>query len=79
MSNILFPKLVNEGYCCMHGYLGLCKARKETPVSMAKFFSIHPWAIRYHYRQQKLGRHKCQNHPDCLKGVILDLGNEKAS
>lgn len=78
-NEVLFKRIVNEGYCCIKGYLHLCKARGETPKSMGKFLQMSPGVIRYHYRLDKANPYKCQNHPECLQGVVSELKTEKSS
>lgn len=69
----LMPKVASEGYCCINGYLRLCRARGETKKSMAEFLGISFWTIKYNYRCLKRGEHKCQNYSDCLSPVIEDI------
>lgn len=69
----LVAKIYSEGYCCLHGYLELCKRRGESPTSMGANLGVLPHTIRHHYRQSKKGRRACQNKPDCLCAVINEL------
>ena len=77
-SNWLTAKVVSEGYCCLHGYLRLCKARDEKVRDMAKNINISPDALWYHYRNT---RHNCgpvcQRFSDCMGSVIQIIEDEK--
>jgi hypothetical protein len=69
----IFPKVASEGYCCMFGYLSLCRARGETKQQMANWLGINFWTVKYNYRCLKQGRHTCQKLEGCLKPIIDDL------
>lgn len=70
MSNIILGHLVeSEGYCCMHGYLRLCKARGETPDTMAEHMGVSPSTVKYHYARlaDEKRSHRCSGGPGCMK------------
>jgi hypothetical protein len=67
------PKAFSEGYCCLWGYLKLCRARGETRKSMSEFSGLSVETIKNHYRRLKRGEHSCQEYPDCLRPVIEDI------
>ncbi len=69
----LLARIYSEGYCCLHGYLELCRRRGETPVSMGENIGLPAHTIRHHYRQSKKGKRVCENKPDCLCAVINEL------
>jgi hypothetical protein len=69
----IFPKVASEGYCCLYGYIGLCRARGETKAQMASWLKVGFWTMKYHFRLFNSGRHQCQGYSDCLKPIILDL------
>lgn len=71
----IFPKIANEGYCCIYGYLKLCRARGETKASMAKWLGISFWTLRDNFRALKRGEHTCQKYSDCLSPIIEDIEN----
>ena len=77
-SHWLTARIYSEGYCCLHGYLALCKARGETPSSMAKNIEVPIRTIHHHYRCEKAGNRPCAGKSDCLKPVIEELQKEKA-
>lgn len=69
MANLL--KLIEGDYCCLFGYLGLCRARGERTLGMAKNVGVTSRAIRYHYtimnRRHPPRSHQCQKKgKDCL-------------
>lgn len=66
----LFAKISFEGYCCMHGYLRLCRARGESVPGMAAFIGMHRYTIYYHYRRLAAGKTKCQKISFCMLPVI---------
>ena len=74
----LIAKIHSEGYCCLNGYLGLCRARGETPQAMAEFIGVSPDAIWHHYRRLKQGKIPCQQHSDCLTPIVEAIQKEKA-
>lgn len=74
----VLAKIHSEGYCCLKGYLGLCRARGESAQGMAENLSISPDAIWHHYRRLKQGAHTCQGLKDCLQPVIDAIQNDKA-
>lgn len=69
----MMPKVASEDYCCIYGYLRLCRARGETRDSMAEFLGVSPETIKNHYRRLKTGEHKCHRYGDCLGPVIEDI------
>lgn len=69
----LIAHVHSEQYCCMAGYLNLCRARKETAVEMADNFTLSPVTIWKHYRKLAAGKHKCESRQDCLKQVIAEI------
>ena len=72
----ILPKIASDGYCCIYGYLRLCRERGETKEEMAKCLGINFWTLKYHYRLLKRNEHSCQNYGDCLKPVIEELEAE---
>lgn len=75
----LESKALAEGYCCIFGYLRLCKARNERVKDMAKFINMGPNVIWRHYRLLKAGEHMCKTRSDCLNGVIQTIEAENAA
>ena len=69
----LIAKVASEGYCCIHGYLRLCKARDETPKAMAENIGMSPDTIWYHYRNPPA----CQKQMTCMAPIIQIIENEK--
>jgi hypothetical protein len=65
----IIAKVASEGYCCMAGYLDLCKARGEAAPAMAKNLAVSKDTIYYHYRRD----HKCQNYSDCMQDTIQEI------
>ena len=65
----LIAKITSEGYCCIPGYLRLCKARGESAVDMAKNLEISPDTVWYHQRKGE----SCKNYSDCMKDVIDEI------
>lgn len=72
-NNVLFAKIIDEGYCCMKAYLEICEARNETPKSMAKNIGISIDAIWFHQRKLRAGKHQCQGQGDCMKNIIAEI------
>lgn len=83
MANLL--KLLEGDYCCLYGYIGLCRARRERSVSMAKNLGVSSRVIRYHWTIMSRGvdvdgvrliplTHQCQKKGvDCLHPIIAEL------
>lgn len=71
----LMPKIASEGYCCIFGYLRLCRVKGETRNSMAEWIGVSPETIKNHYRRLKRGEHSCQEYSECLIPVIEDIQN----
>lgn len=65
-----YSKILDEQYCCMHGYIGLCKARGETAAGMAENLNVPKRTVEHHRTLFDRGRHICQERHDCLKNVI---------
>ena len=74
----VMPKIASEGYCCIWGYLKLCRERGETKAEMAKFSGITFRSLKNHYSLLKRGEHECQKYSTCLKSVIEELTEENA-
>ena len=72
---VIFPKIASEGYCCIYGYLNLCRARGETKKSMASWLGVSFWTIKDHYKLLRRGVHTCQKYSECLRPVIEDIHN----
>ena len=62
----LTARVISEGYCCIRGYLGLCKARGEKPKDMAKNLGTSPDTIWRHYRWDR----PCEQRKDCMQVII---------
>ena len=73
----LLNAVYSEGYCCLHGYLELCKARGEKVKDMAPNIGFTKLALWYHYRELKNGRRPCAGHCDCMKSLIEEIKQEK--
>ena len=73
----LLAKIYSEGYCCLNGYLRLCKARGETASGMAENIGISPHTLWYHQRKLTQGKLTCHKTPDCLDTVIVQIQAEK--
>lgn len=73
----LDAKIANDEYCCMWGYLELCRARGERPRDMAKTVGLHRYTIYYHYRKLAAGDYSCPGRGACLRPVIEELWAEK--
>ncbi len=71
----LLPFVASEGYCCIHGYLRLCKARNEQQKEMADNAGLSLRTIKYAYQHLREGRHECQRYSDCLSPIIKDIEN----
>jgi hypothetical protein len=69
----MMPKVASEGYCCIFGYLRLCRARGETKKSMSEWSGISFETLKNHYRRLKRGEHSCQKYSDCLLPVVEDI------
>lgn len=70
-KNWLSAKVASEGYCCLNGYLRLCKLRGETAEGMAKNIGMSPDTIWYHYRKlPTVNGAVCQKQMECMKPVI---------
>jgi len=76
---VLAPKVYEEGYCCLYGYLTLCKARGESRKDMAFFLSIPKYVVRDGYNSLHKGVHRCLKGEGCLEKVIQELENDKDS
>lgn len=63
----------SEGYCCQYGYLMLCRARGETPKSMAEFSGVSKRVIWTKYRDIEDGLLTCAGRKDCMKPVIEEI------
>lgn len=79
MNEKLPAKISFEGYCCLRGYLVLCKERGETPLDMAKNIGVSPHTIWYHYRKFETAKcpPTCMRRSDCLDPVIQELMLDK--
>jgi len=73
MNFVLLPKIAAEGYCCIHGYLRLCKARGESRKNMVKWIKISPWTLAHNYRMLAQGKRPCANYSDCMIPIIQEL------
>jgi len=69
----LAAKVASEGYCCVHGYLRLCRARGESPKDMAENIGNSPHTIWYNYRKLAAGTLHCQNQSDCMLPIIKEI------
>ena len=76
----LKAKILSEGYCCLYGYLALCRERGETVINMAKHINISPDALWYHYRKLddiNSKEPKCHRYKECLDPIVQELLTEK--
>lgn len=69
----LAAKVASEGYCCINGYLRLCKARNEKVPDMAKWIGLHRYTIYYHYRELAANRRPCMKQGDCMSPLISEI------
>lgn len=72
-------KIQSEGYCCIKGYLGLCKAREEKVPDMAENIGLSKHTIYYHIRKGA----ECQKQQTCMQQIIHEVeklvADEKAA
>jgi hypothetical protein len=73
----LLPKIALEGYCCVNGYLRLCRARGESLKSMAENISIPYQTLWYNYGQLEKGNRPCKQYSDCMGPIIEEIEKEK--
>jgi len=71
----LLDLIYSEGYCCLHGYLRLCRARDEAVKDMAENIGLSKLALWYHYRELKQNRRPCMQKSDCLLPIIEEIEN----
>ena len=72
-NNLLFSKILSEGYCCLHGYLRLCEARGENKREMAKFIGVHKRTIYLHFQAMREGDRPCAKQSDCMLSLIQEI------
>ena len=72
-NDVLLPKILNEGYCCLYGYVKLCQARNQTVKDMAEFLNVSPHLIWRQIRLIKQGTQKCQGISQCDKALIEEI------
>lgn len=75
-NNNLNRKVLSEGYCCLHGYVGLCRARGEKTKGMAENLAIPSRTIEHNCTQFKRGKLLCQRQSDCLLPIIATILQE---
>lgn len=80
MPNLL--NLIAGDYCCLYGYLTLCRLRGERTLAMAKNLGCTSRAIRYHYtimnRRHAPRSHCCRKKGvDCLHPHIIAIQSAK--
>lgn len=73
----LFTKVLDEGYCCTHAYLRLCRARGEDRHAMGQNINQSYHTICYHYKALTHGKRPCMNRGDCMIPIIEQIENEK--
>ena len=76
-SEGLLAKIQSDGYCCLKGYLELCRARGQNSVDMGRFIGISEHTLWYHYRRLDAGKMTCKRFADCLQPVIKEIQDEK--
>jgi len=69
----IHAKIASEGYCCMYGFLSLCKARGQTPSTMMPFLGLSRLTFYYHDKKLKNGVYTCSGKSDCLKPIIEEI------
>lgn len=64
--------VLSEGYCCIYGYLRLCKARGEKPEQMAENLGVTKKPIYRFYKlmEEPNSRITCQRWKSCMKADI---------
>lgn len=73
----LFTKVLNEGYCCTHAYLRLCRARGEDRHEMGANVGQSYHTICYHYKALKRGERPCLHREDCMLPIIEQIESEE--
>ena len=73
----LVARIHAEGYCCLNGYLRLCRARDEPVPAMAENIGVSPDALWYHYRKLAEGKRPCQKQSECMSTIIQEIEAEK--
>jgi len=70
---------ISEEYCCLNGYLRLCRARGEAVKDMAANIGMSQDTLWYHYRKMDstAGGAQCMKFSDCMNTVITEIENEK--
>ena len=72
-NNSLLPAILDEGYCCVHGYIRLCKARGETRKGMAEFIGVPIRTVASNIYEYGCGNRPCQEHSDCMLPEIAKI------
>jgi hypothetical protein len=72
-SQRLEAKAIADGYCCLYGYLTLCRTRGERVKDMAANIDMGPTTIWHHLRRIKNNELTCPSHSDCLKPIIEEI------
>ena len=83
----LEAKVMEQGYCCMKGFLELSAARGETPVQTMSFLGMDRTTLYYHLKKLKNGKYLCRNNRTasgtvgeiCLLPVIREIREEEAN
>lgn len=75
-SHNIHAKIASEGYCCVWGFLNLCKARGQTPSTMMPFLGLSRLTFYHHNRKLQNGLYTCEGKPDCLKETIEQIRAE---
>lgn len=75
----LIAKITSQEYCCLHGYLRLCRARGETVKDMAANIGMSQDTLWYHYRKLDGTANPpiCMRVSDCMNPVITEIEDEK--
>lgn len=86
MSNHkLLPTILEEGYCCLYGFLAIERERGQTPQSLAQYWGFEASNFRHHYAQLDARKrtHRCpvgegcSRNPICMQADITSLQSER--
>ena len=69
----LEARVASEGYCCISGYLRLCRARGEKVRAMSQWIDLHRYTLYYHFRELAKGNRPCMKRKDCMEPIIAEL------
>lgn len=67
------PQQIEGDYCCVTGYVEVCRARGQGAASCAEHLGLPARTVQDYFRAVDNGTRSCRRLPDCMRPLCLEI------